>query len=159
MTREEDASLLLVRAERLTCALPLRAVSEIMRPLPLRTLAGLPSYVGGASIIRGQATPVVDLSLLLGGQRLAQPARYVVLRGGSPVALAVDDVLGVRALSRESLGGLPRLLVDFGSEHVRSLGSLDGELVPVLASTIVLPDEAWERVRGAATVSSGNGAA
>jgi len=123
-------------------------VSEIMRALPLRALSGLPPYVRGASLIRGQATPVVDLAVLLGGQPLAQPARYVVLRGGSPLALAVDAVLGVRELPRAALGGLPRLLADCGSQHVHSLGSLDGELVPVLASTIVLSDEAWERVRG-----------
>lgn len=159
MTRAENASLLLVRAERLTCALPLRAVSEIMRALPLRALAGLPSYVRGASIIRGQATPVVDLAVLLGGQALSEPSRYVVLRGGSPVALAVDAVLGVRVLSGESLGGLPRLLADFGSQHVHSLRSLDGELVPVLASAIVLPEDTWQRVQGAFAVFSGAGAA
>jgi purine-binding chemotaxis protein CheW len=158
VTREADASLLLVQADRLTCALPLRAVSEIMRALPLRALGGLPPYVRGASIIRGQATPVVDLAVLLGGQDLSAPSRYVVLVGGSPVALAVDAVLGVRALSRESLGGLPRLLRDFGSQHVHSLGSLDGELVPVLASTIVLPDDTWQRVRAEGAVSGAAGA-
>jgi purine-binding chemotaxis protein CheW len=141
VTSGGDVSVLLVRAGRLRCALPLEAVSEIMRALPLRVLAGLPPYVRGASLVRGRATPVIDLSGLLGGEALEAPARYVVVRGSSAVALAVDAVTGVQPLPRDALGELPRLLTDAGREHVRSLVALDGELVPVLASTIVLPDE------------------
>ena len=159
MTSGGDVSLLFVRAHRLTCAFPLAAVSEITRALPLRVLGGLPAYVRGASVIRGAATPVVDLSVLLGNAVLAQPARYVVLRASSPVALAVDAVAGVRSLPSESLGGLPRLLADNGSEHVRSLLSLDGDLVPVMATAVVLPDHVLEAVRGvggAATAAGGS---
>lgn len=148
MTSGGDVSLLFVRAHRLTCAFPLTAVSEITRALPLRVLGGLPAYVRGASVIRGAATPVVDLSVLLGDAALARPARYVVLRASSPVALAVDAVAGVRSLPVESLGGLPRLLSDTGREHVRSLLSLDGELVPVMATAVVLPDHVLHAVRG-----------
>lgn len=148
MTAGGDVSLLLVRADRLTCAFPLDAVSEITRALPLRVLGGLPAYVRGASVIRGAATAVIDLSLLLGGQAQADPGRYVVLSTGSPVALAVDAVAGVRKLPLETLGRLPRLLTDSGREHVRSLLSLDGDLVPVMASALVLPDEVLHALRG-----------
>jgi len=148
MTAGGDVSLLFVRAHRLTCAFPLTAVSEITRALPLRALGGLPAYVRGASVIRGAATPVVDLSVLLGNEALARPARYVVLRAGSPVALAVDAVAGVRNLPAANLGGLPRLLSETGSEHVRSLLSLDGDLVPVMSTALVLPDQVLEAVRG-----------
>ena len=150
MTQGGEASLLVVRAHRLTCALPLEAVSEITRALPLRVLGGLPAYVRGASVIRGAATAVVDLSVLLGNEALAAPARYVVLKTASPVALAVDAVAGVRRLPREDLGELPRLLTDTGREHVHSLVSLDGDLVPVMASAIVLPDEVLDAVRAQA---------
>jgi len=148
MTSGGDVSLLFVRAHRLTCAFPLTAVSEITRALPVRVLGGLPAYVRGASVIRGAATPVVDLSLLLGAEALTRPERYVVLRAGSPVALAVDGVAGVRSLAAEKFGGLPRLLAD-SSEHVRSLLSLDGDLVPVMATAVVLPDHVLEALRGA----------
>jgi len=148
MTPGGDVSLLFVRAHRLTCAFPLEAVSEITRALPLRVLGGLPAYVRGASVIRGAATAVVDLSVLLGNEALTAPARYVVLRAGSPVALAVDGVAGVRVLPREKLGSLPRVLEDTGGEYVRSLLSLDGDLVPVMASAFMLPDEVLAAVLG-----------
>jgi purine-binding chemotaxis protein CheW len=147
MTRGEDISLLLVRAHSLTCAFPVEAVSEITRALPLRVLAGGPAYLRGASLIRGQPTPVIDLAVLLGGDALARPARYVVLRASSPVALAVDAVTGVRVESRAALGALPRLLTHAGGEHVRSLLSLDGDLVPVIASAVVLPAEVLNELR------------
>lgn len=149
MTSGGDVSLLFVRAHRLTCAFPLTAVSEITRALPLRVLGGLPAYVRGASVIRGAATPVVDLSVLLGHEALARPERYVVLRAGSPVALAVDAVAGVRSLSSENFGELPRLLADSGSEHVQSLLSLDGDLVPVMTTAVVLPEHVLDAVRAA----------
>lgn len=149
MTRDGEVSLLLVRAGLLRCAIPLEAVTEIMRALPLRVLGGLPPYVRGASVIRGTPTSVVDLSVLLGNPPLAAPARYVLVRGSSPVALAVDAVAGVQRLPRAALGGLPHLLSDLGREHVRSLGALDGELVPVLASTLALPDDVLEALTGA----------
>ncbi len=144
-----QASVLLVRVEDLTCAIPLTSVSETMRALPCSALAGVPSYVRGASIVRGAPLPVVDLSVLLGRAPLAAPGRYVVLRSSSPVALAVSDVQGVRALSHLSLTEVPRLLRDVGKQHVGSLAALDAELVPVLESALVLPDEVQRAVGGA----------
>jgi purine-binding chemotaxis protein CheW len=143
-------SVLLVGVSDLTCAIPLTSVSETMRALPCSTLAGVPSYVRGASIIRGAPLPVVDLAVLLGRSALESPGRYVVLRGSSPVALAVSDVLGLRALSRLSLAEVPRLLRDVGKQHVGSLAALDAELVPVLTETIVLPDEVLRATAGGA---------
>lgn len=141
MTSVARDSVLLVGVSELTCAIPLASVSETMRALPCSALAGVPSYVRGASIIRGAPLPVVDLSVLLGRAALEAPGRYVVLRGSSPVALAVSDVLGVRPLSSLSLADVPKLLRDVGKQHVGSLAALDSELVPVLAEAIVLPDE------------------
>ncbi len=110
-----------------------------MRALPARPVRSAPAYVLGASVIRGAATAVVDLAGLLDEPRTTPPARYVLLRGAAePVALAVDAVEGVRSLTQESVGHLPRLLRDLGARHVSSLAALDGELVPILASTLAL---------------------
>ncbi|MFZ5889512.1 MAG: chemotaxis protein CheW [Myxococcota bacterium] len=148
MIRAGAASLLLVRAHQLTCALPLGSVSEVMRPLPLQLLAGLPPYVRGVSMIRGRATPVVDLSVLLGHELLSALGRYVVVKASSRVALAVSAVERVWVPRSRQFSELPRLLADAGSQHIRSLESLDGELVSVLASTVVLPEEVWQQVAG-----------
>lgn len=137
---DDECSLLVARAQHHVCGVRLEIVREVTRALALRRLDGLPPYVRGASIIRAEATPVVDLSVLFGGAPLAAPRRYLVLRGASPVALAVDRIDGVRRLARSALGGLPRLLTNYGSEHIASIASLDGDLLPVLTSAVVLPE-------------------
>ena len=50
---ERGASLVCRVAARL-CALPVRAVIEIMRPLALEPIAGAPAFVAGLAIIRGE---------------------------------------------------------------------------------------------------------
>ena len=45
---------LLVQAENSVCALSLQQVAEIMRPLPIHSLAEVPSFMRGLSKIRGE---------------------------------------------------------------------------------------------------------
>lgn len=120
------------------CALPLGAVSEIMRPLPIEPLAGAPDFVLGLSIVRGSPVPVVDGASLLGAPGEA-PARFVLLKAGARrVALAVGAVLGIRPLPEASLGPLPPLLREARAEAVTAVGLLDGDLLLVLRSGHVL---------------------
>ena len=151
---------LLFRAGTHLCALPLAHVVETMRPLPIEPIAGGPRFVRGLAIVRGAPVPVVDLACLLneglsareearsseeGG---APAARFVVLRvAGRSVALVVDGVVGVRALSAEALRELPPLLreardardtgesaSDVDASVIESVGTLDAELLLVLRS-------------------------
>jgi purine-binding chemotaxis protein CheW len=122
------------------CALPLEQVNETMRPMPLEPWPGAPAGVVGVSIIRGAPVPVVDASALLGG-RSTRPGRFVTLRvDGRVVALAVDAVLGVRAIARESMSDLPPLLRDAHRDGVSSIGALDAQLVVILEAARILPD-------------------
>ena len=52
----------LVQAGLHLCALPLGAVIETLRPLPLRPLAGAPAGVLGVAVVRGSPVPVIDLA-------------------------------------------------------------------------------------------------
>ncbi len=144
-----ETAVLLVRASGLTCAIPLTGVRETMRALPCRALGGLPAYVLGASIIRGATTPVVDLAALLGAPESGARTRYVVLRGGSDIALAVDEVLGTRTLAERELDRIPRLLRDVGNQHIGSLVALDADVVPMLERTLVLDEEVLRRFAAA----------
>jgi purine-binding chemotaxis protein CheW len=87
-------------------------VVEVMRPLPLEPVIGLPTFILGLSVIRGAPVPVVDLAALTGDRRGSGTTRFVTLGlGERRVAVAVEEVLGVRALDVETLQELPPLLL------------------------------------------------
>jgi purine-binding chemotaxis protein CheW len=131
-------------------ALPREHVIETLRPLPVRHLDGVPPFVTGLAVVRGAPLPVIDLARLLGRHTASHaghenspaPGRFVTVRVGQPpVALAVDAVVGLRALPTESLLELPALLGDAGSDAVASIATLDAELLLVLRAARIVPDE------------------
>jgi purine-binding chemotaxis protein CheW len=132
---------LLCRLPTRFIGVPLEHVIETMRPLPVQLLSGAPDCVSGLSVIRGVPVPVVDAGRLI-GESETRPGRFVTVRAGDRVvALAVDDVVGVRAILTESLQGLPPLLRDAGAESIAAIGALDGELLLILHSARVVPDD------------------
>jgi purine-binding chemotaxis protein CheW len=123
------------------CAFPLEIVIETMRPLPVDPVAGSPEAVMGVAIIRGLATPVLDLSAMFEA-RTEAPQRFVTVRtAGRVVALAVDSVVGVSRLDRASLQTLPPLLGDAQTSAIESIGSADNELLVVLRSARIAPTD------------------
>jgi purine-binding chemotaxis protein CheW len=113
-----------------------------MRPLPVTPLAGTPPPVAGAAVVRGAPVPVVDLAALVGADRVAPPARFVLLRlGARCAALAVDGVVGV---ARVDSAAAEPLLSGAAAGAVASLGAtLDGELLVVLRAARIVPEGAW----------------
>lgn len=137
---------LFCRVQARLCALPLECVLETMRPLPLEPLPGASPFVSGLAVIRGGPVPVVDAARLFGA-RDSNPGRWVTLAvGGRWVALAVDAVLGVAALPGESLQALPPLLKEAGPDVVEAIGIQDAELLLLLASSRLVPNELWARL-------------
>lgn len=132
---------LVCRVQSRRCALPLDRVVETMRPLPIEPMAGGPEVVRGLSVIRGIPLPVIDAAMLL-GEPTGHIERFVVVRADDrQVALAVGQVLGVRHAPRGSLHALPPLLRDADSPIVTAIGLLDAQLLLVLGSTRLLPEE------------------
>jgi purine-binding chemotaxis protein CheW len=143
------------------CALPLRDVVETMRLLTIEPLGGLrgdaeheptgqprlPPFVLGMAIIRGLVTPVLDAALLVGAKEPCQSTRLVALKlGQRPCALAVESVLGVRSFSQDQNGALPRLLAELGAEAIRTLRTLDQQLLWILESARVVPEVVWRAI-------------
>lgn len=125
---------LLCRAGRMLCALPLAHVVETMRPLPVDAIGAAPTSVLGLALVRGEPTLVIDLARLLGAGE-SSPRRFVSVRTGSrTVALAVDEVIGTRALSRDELRALPPLLREAELDSIAAIGRHDAELLAVLES-------------------------
>lgn len=141
-----DASaspILVVRVARHTCALDLAHVIEIMRPLPVSPVAGAPEIVLGLAIIRGAPVPVVDFAALFGAEG-GPCTRWVLVRAGDRrVALAVDEVPGIHALSHSALNAMPPLLQGAAAGALDTIGTLDSELLFVLKSAGIVGEELW----------------
>ncbi len=135
---------LVVRAQAYLCALPLELVIEAMRPLPIEPLAGVPAFVRGMSIIRGEPTPVIDLALLLGAPR-EMPWRFVTIRvAGKQAALSVGAVAGIFELDPRDMERLPPMLRGASTEFVESIRILDEQFLFALRSGWELPPEVWQ---------------
>lgn len=148
LSAEVGQRMLLCRVGALVCAIPLENVAEVMRPLSLESVGKMPEFVAGVSVIRGAAVPVVDLAKLLGDARQTRKARLVLVKmAGRSVALALDAVIGIRALQAELTKELPPLLRDASADVIASVGSLDARLLVVLSSTRLLPESAWADLR------------
>lgn len=145
-----DALSLLVRAGRQLCALPLEHVAETMRRLEVRAIARVPPFVLGVAVIRGVPVPVVDaLSVVAGGEPSAHVTRLVTLKAGDRlVALAVDQVIGV---TRTDPSKLSPLLTGACHDVVSALGTLDTELLAVLRTGTLVPEDAWTMIEAGAT--------
>jgi len=145
---ETSIPALLVRVATHTCALNLSHVIEVMRPLPIETLAGAPEMVSGLAVIRGAPLPVVALAALFNADQGAS-GRFVVVRARwRRVALAVDAVLGIRKFAPADFKEMPTLLRDAARGAVETIGALDSELLFVLNTASVVPDEFLESLAG-----------
>jgi purine-binding chemotaxis protein CheW len=125
-----------------------------MRPLPIEPLLGTPAFVLGLAIIRGFPTPVVDARQLLGSPAsptirtvFASSARFVSLKlGDRTAALAVDAVLDIRSLPKETLSDIAPLLRGGDAELVSLIGALDARLLLVLEAAQLVPDSVWSAI-------------
>ncbi len=135
---------LVFRAGPLFCALPLDEVVETMRPLPTRPLAGTPHYVRGLTILRGEPSPVIDMTRLLTGAS-AEIDRYVAVHAGrGPVACATGPVLGVQAVHASPPDGPSTMFTGASRSLVAAVGRFGTEPLLVLQSLRTVPEEVWE---------------
>ncbi|HEU4682512.1 MAG TPA: chemotaxis protein CheW, partial [Gemmatimonadales bacterium] len=115
------------------------------RPLPIESIAGMPEFIRGVSVIRGAPVPVVDLGALLQtSDRSDTYGRFVTVKiGERRVAVAVDGVVGLRNLDLTQIGELPPLLRASDTHVIDAIGTCDAQLLVVLRSMRIVPDEVW----------------
>jgi len=112
-----------------------------MRLLAIEPLAQSDGFVLGLCTIRGTSVPVVDVGALLGAGDAAQSTRLVMVRVEERVvALAVEAVLGIRAVASQSLQDLPPLLGEASTALIASIGAVDGAFLLVLQAARILAD-------------------
>ncbi|MFO7181288.1 MAG: chemotaxis protein CheW, partial [Pseudomonadota bacterium] len=140
---ESERVLVFCVADRF-CALPLSAVVETMRPLPVAPIRGAHPCVLGAAIVRGEPTPAVDLARLV-FDATGPVTRFLRVREAPrSVVLAVGDALGVFEASALSPTVLPALLATARPEAVEALGRIDRELVLLLRGGCTVPPSVFE---------------
>lgn len=136
---------LVVKVGDLECAIPVHHVAETMRSLAVEPMAGVPGFVRGVSIIRGEPVPVLDLKALLdGGGTATAHGRFVTVKvGDRHVAFEVDVVIGLRNLAPVELAALPPLLRDARRDHIEALGAQNAKLLVLLRAARLVPAEVW----------------
>lgn len=146
MTSAPRERALLCRARGRSCALRIEHLVETMRPLPVEAFPGVRPFVTGLSIVRGVPVPVIDLGALLGCPEPPHATRFVTVKAaGRQVALAVEEVVGIRELP-EALTSLPPLLGDAAGEAVSAVAALDAALLLVLQAARLVPDSVWQEL-------------
>jgi purine-binding chemotaxis protein CheW len=145
---------LVVKLKSCICAVPVTHIIEMMRPLPVEPISGVPSFVLGVSIIRGIPTPVIDLGALVGTPS-EQAERFVTLRvADKQVALSMNAVVGVCDLGVVvAIRELPPLLQRASNEVVETIGALDQQVLLVLREGWELPDEIWHALTAQEAIS------
>ena len=126
---------LLVAVGARSAAVPMTSVVEIMRPLPSTALPGAARGVVGVALVRGVATIVVELAVLL-GERAGDADRWVSVRSDQQLALAAR-VVGVIELDRAEIEA-GRALARAAAPFVTSVVKRDDAAVPLLDLTQAL---------------------
>ena len=119
-----------------------------MRPQRVRPVSGAPHFVRGVAVLRGLPVPVIDAASTIGQTAsTSSGSRFVALRmADRRVALAVDEVIGVRRIEEGALSSVPRLLAAANEQVVSAIGTLDAELLIVLESGKLVPEMVWATI-------------
>jgi len=134
---------MLCRIGNQLCALPLSHVVETMRPLPVRPMPGMPDFIAGLALVRGMPLPVVDAAVLT-GQTAGPATRFVTLQvGARQVVMAVQEVVGIRAMAAEPFHDMPPLLGRAQGDVVAAIGTLDSEFLWLLDAARIVPADVW----------------
>lgn len=138
-------SFLVFRLNTVVCAIPLKHVSEVMRPLPLDKFASLPHFYAGVSVIRGIPTPVLDLKKTLGVDDEETPSRrerfVLVDSEKQKIACLVDEVLGIEDIDPQFITKTLGFFQKANRDLITGMGTLDQKLLLVLESLVTLPEE------------------
>jgi purine-binding chemotaxis protein CheW len=144
---------LLCRIGERLLAVPLAAVLETMRPMPVASITGAPPFVLGVSTIRGEVLPVIDTAALLGAGDCPVTRFVTITTGARALALAVGSVLGIRRLTDGDLRELPPLLHSIDRVMLSAIGILDEGLLLALDHSHLVPETLWATLSEQVTTS------
>jgi purine-binding chemotaxis protein CheW len=110
-------------------ALPIEAVSEIIRYTTPHSVASSSPWAAGVIALRGKVIPIFDLAARLGIDRAGEPGTIVVVeRDGVQVGVSVDEVDEVVTLAADRFQEIPAA----NAEAIEAVAKLDDRLVVLL---------------------------
>lgn len=109
-------------------ALPIEAVSEIIRHTPPRAIASEQPYTHGVIGLRGKIVPVFDLAARIGITAGDAGKIVIVDNDGSQIGLTVDEVEEVLTLHSDQLETVPAA----DSDAIEAIAKLDDRLIVLL---------------------------
>jgi purine-binding chemotaxis protein CheW len=112
-------------------ALPIAAVSEIIRHTPPRAVASSHPYTHGVIGLRGKIIPVYDLAARIGIAAGEAGKIVIVDNHGSQIGVVVDEVDEVLTLSDEQLEHVPAA----DGDAIDSIAKIDDRLIVLLDPT------------------------
>jgi purine-binding chemotaxis protein CheW len=152
--RSRKECLLVVRSSTRVFAFPLTSVFEVTRPLPIEPVPGTPPFLLGLAVIRAIPVPVIDLAKLVGIPKAVSIDRFVVLgRGSRRVAVAAEEVIGLREIENSRLWSLSPILAEADSSVMTSVSVNDCSLLFVLQAARMVPDAFWRDLEPTAVPS------
>jgi purine-binding chemotaxis protein CheW len=120
---------------RVSYAVPISTVREIINPAPLTQLPHAPPAIAGVADHRGDVVPVIDLRVRFGLPRLDDPrrAKWILIDVEDRVCgLAVDSVTDVFGTGGAELRPAPKLGAGEDVRGIVGVTSHDGNLTFVL---------------------------
>ena len=118
-------------------------VQEIIRPVGITRIPGMPTFVEGVINLRGKIIPIIDLRDRFGLTKKEDDAntRVVVAEVSSQtVGLVVDSVSEVLRLANDAIDPLPPTITDIDAEYLKGVGKMDRRLIILLDLDKVLTD-------------------
>jgi purine-binding chemotaxis protein CheW len=110
-------------------ALPIGAVSEIIRFTEPRTVASDAAWIRGVIGLRGKIIPIFDLAARMGLDTDCAPGKIVIVESGTgQVGVIVDEVEEVLTVSSEQLEAVPTAARD----SIEAIAKIEDRLVILL---------------------------
>lgn len=114
-------------------------VQEIRGWEPTTVIPNSPDYIKGVINLRGTIVPIMDLRSRFGLERVEySPVTVVIIlkvetdRGERVMGIVVDAVSDVHSISDSDTKNSPELIEDLNTEFIRSLVSVDENMIILL---------------------------
>jgi purine-binding chemotaxis protein CheW len=132
--------------------LAIRAITEVIRPLPITPLPHMPQFVEGVINLRGMIIPIVDLRRRFGISTVnSNPSkiRMLITRGAVPgdasvqgmLGIVVDGVREVLHIPAASVGSAPEAAKGRGTEFIAGVVKAADRLIILIDITKILSQE------------------
>ena len=132
-----EIQLVSVRIAGTSFLLPIMAISEVLRYMPLALLPRAPRHVAGVINLRGRLTPLVHLCMLVSSDaspRYAADSLVVVCPcGGIQIGLIIDKVENIYTVQQQELNWNPETHFGEAAECLYALARIGENLYGILA--------------------------